>query len=396
MHTVVPAVLAVAGVLNGALVTAEELGKFPDSWNGRPIPILHPEQNGEAISANYPDVLERVVGTVLNARMDGDRLRAELWLDETQFDALGETALLSAMSEGQMLEVSTGYYADTLVQSGTFNGKPYRVKHENIRPDHLALLPGQTGACSIADGCGAPRVNAENVEKGKIATAVSAFLVTLGLKPNDCNCEVQTMKAAELAALAKKLVANGADLGEITTNFDLGELEKMSDVTRAALGAALKQLEKTQAAAAAAEDEAKQAKAAKAAADGTDDKEAEAMKKNAANGGTGDDAPVTVGVLKAMLGQAVADAMKPETINAMVERQATISRLVANEACAFTADELTTMSDDALAKYEKSIRPVDYSGAAPGSFVQNNEAGGSPLMVHSGLMSEQKTDTKTQ
>ena len=399
MHTVVPGVLAVAGVLNGALVTAEELGKFPESWNGSPIPILHPEQDGEPISANYPDILERAAGTIFGATLDGDRLRAELWLDETRFDEMGQSALLAAMAAGEMVEVSTGYYADTLVESGTFNGKPYRVRHANIRPDHLALLPGQTGACSIADGCGAPRVNTD-VDKGRIASAVSNLLVTLGLKPNDCQCEEPTMNAAAIAALAKKLHANGADLGDMKANFDIAELEKMSDVTRAALGAALKQLDKSQAKAAE-DDEAAKA-AAKAAAnegdedEGDEDEEGKAMKKNAAAGG---EKPITRAELKAMMAETLAEAIKPETINAMVERAGLEQRILANSACAFEEAELKAMSLEALTKYEKSIRPVDYSGA--GGYVPSGDTGqggGAPLMVNSGLMSADKkgADKATQ
>jgi hypothetical protein len=33
-------------------------------------------------------------------------------------------------------------------------GRPYNFVARNYRPDHLAILPDQRGACSIEDGCG--------------------------------------------------------------------------------------------------------------------------------------------------------------------------------------------------------------------------------------------------
>ncbi len=43
--------------------------------------------------------------------------------------------------------------------AGTHGGKDYGITWRSVRPDHLAILPaGLPGACSVAAGCGAPRV----------------------------------------------------------------------------------------------------------------------------------------------------------------------------------------------------------------------------------------------
>jgi hypothetical protein len=52
------------------------------------------------------------------------------------------------------LEVSTGLFSDQDSVPGEWNGEAYDAILRNYRPDHLALLPGGTGACSWEDGCG--------------------------------------------------------------------------------------------------------------------------------------------------------------------------------------------------------------------------------------------------
>ena len=60
------------------------------------------------------------------------------------------------------LEVSTAFFSIAEAQRGTFNGSPYTEVHHDLAADHLALLPNSLGACSWADGCGCPRLNAKD------------------------------------------------------------------------------------------------------------------------------------------------------------------------------------------------------------------------------------------
>jgi 2'-5' RNA ligase len=162
-YAVAPVVAMVAGVRNGELLPEEELGKFVGAWEGRPIPLRHPEDGeGHYITANAPTVIEAsVLGSFFNARMDGDALKGELWLDVAKAQKLGGDALLALnrLEAGQVMEVSIAYFCEFEQAAGEFGGEAYSAIQRNLRPDHVALLPDEIGSCSVLDGCGANRVN---------------------------------------------------------------------------------------------------------------------------------------------------------------------------------------------------------------------------------------------
>ncbi|MBX3050815.1 MAG: DUF2213 domain-containing protein [Caldilineaceae bacterium] len=163
-YLVAPVTMLVAGVLNDALVTAEEAGKYVASWNGRPATLSHPQRNGEYVSAGTPEInATEAPGQVWNAAFADGKLTAEIWIDIAKATAIGGDALtvMDRLRKNQPVEVSTGYFADHEQSNGMHNGKAYSMIARNLRPDHLALLPGGVGACSWQDGCGTPRVNAE-------------------------------------------------------------------------------------------------------------------------------------------------------------------------------------------------------------------------------------------
>lgn len=157
-HIVVPVVMMVEGVHSGSqgplLHTIMELGKFPDSWNGIPVVIYHPEEDGQPVSANSPDIIDRVaVGRVYNTNVDGGKLKAEVWFDEDKLHAVSEVTL-NNVNEGKEMEVSLGMFTENEYEEGEFEGQAYIGIAHNHRPDHLAILPDQIGACSCAKGCG--------------------------------------------------------------------------------------------------------------------------------------------------------------------------------------------------------------------------------------------------
>lgn len=155
-HLVVPLVMLRETVVNGGLVMLDELK--PQSWNGVPVTIGHPQVGGSMVSANSPQVItEWRVGMIFNAKLDGDKLKAEAWICVKDAEAKypGITPLLEG---GDNMDVSTGYFSTDDAVSGVYNGMPFFEVHRDIKPDHLALLPEEEGACSWADGCGV-RVN---------------------------------------------------------------------------------------------------------------------------------------------------------------------------------------------------------------------------------------------
>ena len=169
-HLVVPVVALVEMVLqsstseNPELALAEEFGANPLSWNGRPIVVNHPEIDGEKVSASLPEVVDKEkIGEIYNTILDGKKLKLEAWIDLERAENLGGTIYetVQKLQEGEeVVEVSTGLFSNVEEKAGQFNEEDYQGIWRNIVPDHLAILSEATGACSIEDGCGAPRANA--------------------------------------------------------------------------------------------------------------------------------------------------------------------------------------------------------------------------------------------
>jgi hypothetical protein len=166
-YLVAPAVIIVEGVLNGSYVPGTEIEISTPSWNGRPIPVHHPPITN---SANEPAIIEaQVIGSFFAANYQNNGLVGEMWLDVAKAAKLGGDAALTveSVANGEMVELSTAYWAWQLNQSGEFNGKKYNTITQHILPDHVAVLPGDVGACSIDDGCGVPRLNREEMSMNK-------------------------------------------------------------------------------------------------------------------------------------------------------------------------------------------------------------------------------------
>lgn len=155
---VVPVVMLVEGVLNGSqgplFYPKEELAKTPVVWNGRPIVVYHPTMNGEACSAGMPEIFnQQKVGVIMNTRYESGALKAEAWLDKDKLTSV-DSRILGNIQSAKITEVSTGVFTDNEMTPGEWKGRAYNGIARNYRPDHLAILPDQVGACSVADGAG--------------------------------------------------------------------------------------------------------------------------------------------------------------------------------------------------------------------------------------------------
>ena len=167
-YTVVPVVAIVEGVLHGAnaaapeFAAASEFGKFPKAWDGRPVVMNHPQISGVFVSASIPEVLEDYgMGYIFNTRVEDSKLKTEAWLDHARIEEVGGELLstLERIRNNEVVEVSVGAWLDVVPGPGTYNGKTYQGSWANVAPDHLAFLSeGTQGACSVADGCGVPRL----------------------------------------------------------------------------------------------------------------------------------------------------------------------------------------------------------------------------------------------
>jgi len=144
--------------MNTYLVPGDEIAHFVAAWNGIPVTIRHPKQNFGSANSPTPDV--PIIGRLYNAAWDEAerKLTAEYWIDlESAAKTPEGAAIINAVRNGHVLETSTGYFADEEPTPGNFDGVEYQTVHRNLRPDHIAILPDQIGACSVKDGCGVNR-----------------------------------------------------------------------------------------------------------------------------------------------------------------------------------------------------------------------------------------------
>ncbi len=381
-HLVAPVIAIVGGVLNDALVTQEEFGKFVQAWNGIPVPVLHPQKNGRPVSANSPDIIEQTIGRFYNAKIDENRLMGEIWIDVKKAEKLGFGDIVKSMVSGDMFEVSTGYFSDDEPRSGTLDGEPYNTVHRNIRPDHLAILVGQEGACSIGDGCGVPRLN-----EGMFQKAFVTFCKTIGLQDSRREDEMQLSK--EHVKLATVLAVQCKDVKFTSVDQVISEAEKsvkanegitpkqlqlvmdMDEGGREIMLAFLQALQEV-----GGDAEPPKAPTPPAGADEHGEEE-ERLLMQAKKSGL---------ITKDEIAELIANGVKDGMLRVGVTQ-----KLLANEKCPFDEDELKAMSVEHLDKLEKSIRSVDYSGRGgfgdPGSG-DNVE----PMQLHSGVMTPKKKD----
>lgn len=188
-YLIIPMVMMVEGVHNGSngplMYPKEELSKIPESWNHKPVVVYHPTVNGKGVSACSPEILTKYkIGMIMNAKIEGDKLKAEAWLKPTRI-AKVDNRVQEAIDNNSMMEVSTGVFTENEEVAGEWNGEKYVAIARNYRPDHLAILPDQIGACSIKDGAGLMR-NAEGRKPspGRIQSVINRLLEAAGLQDN--------------------------------------------------------------------------------------------------------------------------------------------------------------------------------------------------------------------
>ena len=220
-HLVAPTVLIVPGVLNGSqgaiLYPAKDVAESLDAWNGMPVVVYHPHTRGSARSPETVD--SQKIGEVYNARIRDGKLMADVWIDVARAQQI-DPRVLNALESGRSMEVSTGLVLDASVapNGASWNGRSYALIASNLRPDHLAVLPDQTGACSIKDGCGLlvgnrvrPKVTVENCDGDKTC-GPCAEKRKKGWKPiEDMGGKVHNVRDPKVGKCVDDVVATGKD-----------------------------------------------------------------------------------------------------------------------------------------------------------------------------------------
>ena len=160
-YLVAPMSLIVPGVLNGSkgplYYPPKEVSKGPGIWNGMPLMVNHPyDAHGQPVSASDKEAQKRQkIGFAQRDRVVNGKRMADGWFDveETRKKSPG---ILNALENNQAIELSTGLFTNNIPapKGSTWNGKPYEHVAKDYKPDHVAILHDQVGACSLNDGCG--------------------------------------------------------------------------------------------------------------------------------------------------------------------------------------------------------------------------------------------------
>jgi hypothetical protein len=198
-YVVVPVTMIVEGVLNNAFYSKEELSRNVNQWNGKPLPLGHPtDEDGRFIMANTPEVVKKLsVGQVWNTKFlvdDGvGMLKGEAWINIDKATELAPE-LMKRIENSEKIEVSTGLFTDAVLNPGIFNGESYEWVVSNFRPDHLAILVDETGACSVKDGCGLNNSSSWKIQlsraKKKIINTFSANKLSYREQRNSAESEI--------------------------------------------------------------------------------------------------------------------------------------------------------------------------------------------------------------
>lgn len=152
---VVPVVMARADVvMNEAVLPEDEYNVA--AWNGVPVTVGHPQDaKGNFVTAKDSLKIQKswAIGVIQNAHVINGTLRAEALIRVDRANKV-YPGLVQSLVDGIKMNVSTGYLAKKNPQVGYLLGQKYKAVHTNVRPDHLAFLPNELGACSWKDGCG--------------------------------------------------------------------------------------------------------------------------------------------------------------------------------------------------------------------------------------------------
>ena len=241
-YLVVPMIMLTEGVhigTNGPLYyPKEEISKIPEVWNTKPVIVYHPAAGASACT---PEILtNRRIGVIMNSivkeGLAGDgktkvvQLHAEAWLEEDRVKKVDER-VMEAIENEEVMELSTGLFTDNEEVEGEWNGEAYEAIAHNYRPDHLALLPDLVGACSVADGAGFLRLNAEKQENripDSFAKDYFPFLDAAGidtskLVPNELS---YGQLRNELYAYLKDKVSGNAWVEEVFDDFFIYNLNE--------------------------------------------------------------------------------------------------------------------------------------------------------------------------
>lgn len=216
----VPVSMIVPGVLAGSkgplYYPRERVARNASEWNGFPVTLGHPSHpiTNAPMSASDDGVVARVgMGVLRNSRYESGKLRADAWLDGERTKKLAPNVYEAALN-GRMVEVSTGLFTQEVERSGTHNGRSYTHEVVDYKPDHLAILVDQRGACSVQDGCG---MNVHNA--AETITVNNACPCGGTCRACVANAAAMPMGSSKPAKATPAVAAKSADAVAIKTDY---------------------------------------------------------------------------------------------------------------------------------------------------------------------------------
>lgn len=154
-HMVIPSFTLPDGVvMNGGMYPHDEIEKSYKSLEGTLAPLSHPQVDGEYVSANKAEAINahHIGAWNRNVKRVGNRVSVEKWVDiEFAKTTEGGRKLIEAVNKGDPIHTSTGILLD---REMTPNADGYSWIARDMIFDHDAVLIGETGAATPADGVG--------------------------------------------------------------------------------------------------------------------------------------------------------------------------------------------------------------------------------------------------
>ena len=142
-----------------------ELERAADSFNNLPLMLKHVHQK-----AGDPQT-DIIVGSISDASYDHPYLRASMCI----WDERG----IAAVDTKAMVELSSSYHYEAVMEPGEFEGKPYDGRMTNIRGNHLALVESGRAGPDVVVADANPFTNKQEapvMKKTKLGIALLAAL----------------------------------------------------------------------------------------------------------------------------------------------------------------------------------------------------------------------------
>jgi len=154
-HIVVPSfTLPDEVIMNGGLYPHDEIEKSYKSLEGTFAPLGHPQVDGEYVGAERPEAVNAYHFGAFNKNVErrGNRIYVEKFIDveKAKESEIGRK-VLNAIDKGEPIHTSTGIFLD---REMTPNADGYGWIARNMHFNHDAVLLGETGAATPADGVG--------------------------------------------------------------------------------------------------------------------------------------------------------------------------------------------------------------------------------------------------